>query len=593
MSQTPSSSTTTTTTTTAQNTCSVTNNLTLPTNPNTVAQTGWDGGITVISGYNTSDTSSAQDYLQNCLTQLSFLQEGSSASSETSTSSTVLPLGETGLLNLLPYYEPGTTTVNNAYSLMVSQSNNYFPVGTYGVIKMGHGFSAITVPQASPCNASSAANAFQFLQNFMAFPSSPLAQAFTSALNADSTSTSTSQAENVNAFFAATPGYQNVTFPIYAAVSSYISAYAYVWANFQSSYSYKFYTTTPTSSDSSSSTGSTQVQVKEQITLVGTVDFKQTGNLPPDVSDANAGYTITWTPAGGSPVSLNYVNGQLVNPTGTGFSSICLQFTFMDMAALTGNSADSGIPIQALAGVVSGTNVLGSPVTLSETTGTDVNKVLSKVMSSNYMLALQILIALVMGVSGLVELVAWVKKKVANDPKHPPTKEEITDQQQEIQNKAEDRAKAAGNDQPVKTGDQLLQQQQAVESTNLNAQTQATEANELNVQTKEEEGELQLGNNPQIQKQINNTQEGIQEVKEVNPKAPDANQQLNTIQQNIQDNQNLIQVEQQQLGEGSNQQVIQQEKVENVDENQVENEQKKAAENKDGQFEDKDMIADE
>jgi hypothetical protein len=143
MSQTPSSSTTTT----AQNTCSVTNSLILPTSPSTAAQTDWDGGIVVISGYNTSSTSTAQDYLQSDLTLLSFIDEGATASSESSTTSSVLPVNETGTLNLLPYYAPGsTTTVNTVYNLLVSQDNNYFPVAAIGEILIGKKFAAITLP---------------------------------------------------------------------------------------------------------------------------------------------------------------------------------------------------------------------------------------------------------------------------------------------------------------------------------------------------------------------------------------------------------------------------------------------------------------
>ena len=216
MTQTPSTSTTSTTPT-PQNTCSVTNNLILPTSPSTPAQTDWDGGIVVISGYNTSSTSTAQGYLQSDLTLLSLLNEGATASSESSTTSSVLPVNETGTLNLLPYYQPGSTTqVNTVYNLLVSQANNYFPVAAVGEIQ-GRNFKAVSLPQAAPSNSSSGANAYVFLQNMMAYPSSPLAQQFTAALNQDNSTqpvTSSNAAVNVNTFFAGTTSFTNVNFNI-------------------------------------------------------------------------------------------------------------------------------------------------------------------------------------------------------------------------------------------------------------------------------------------------------------------------------------------------------------------------------------------
>ncbi|MFN9916941.1 MAG: hypothetical protein ACK53L_30410, partial [Pirellulaceae bacterium] len=113
---------------------------------------------------------------------LNFIDEGASASSESSTTSSVLPLNETGTLNLLPYYQPGsTTTVNTVYNLLVSQDNNYFPVAAVGEILIGKKFAAITLPPSEPSNlnSSSGANAYMFLQNMMAYPTSPLAQQFT------------------------------------------------------------------------------------------------------------------------------------------------------------------------------------------------------------------------------------------------------------------------------------------------------------------------------------------------------------------------------------------------------------------------------
>lgn len=514
----------------------------------------------MISGYDTSSTSTAQDYLQNSLTVLSFLDEGASSSSETSTSSTVLPVNETGTLNLLPYYEPGSTsTVNDAYNLLISQSNNYFPVATAGEINLLRGFPAISVPQASPCNSSSAANAYVFLQNMMAYPSSTLAQGFTTALSADTNSTSSSEATNVNAFFAGTTDFTNVTFSVYTAVTSYVSAYAYVWANFQSSYTYHFYTTTPTSSTASSSTDSTNVKVDAKVTLLGTVEFQQSGSLPAEISDANAGYTITWTPAGGSATSLTYSNGQLTNANSDGFSSMCFQCTFMDMGILTGNSADSGTPIQAMTGLINGTNVIGSPVTLKQTVSEDISKGLTTAMSSNIFRGFQLVFALYMGIELSVKLCSWVKAKCFK--KQPPTEDEIEEKQTELQDNAEEQLKDAGNSEEVPTGEQLSERQERDNGAKSNAEAEGLEGEELDGQAKQIQDQLQEGNDDEIQNEINSEEQGIDELEGINPASGNAPEEIQGVQDNINNNQNQINAVNEAQGNAANQQAEEQAKV--------------------------------
>jgi len=520
--QTPSTSTSTTPT--PQNTCSVTNNLILPTSPNTPAQTGWDGSIVVINANNTSSTSTVQYYLQTDLILLNFLDEGATVKSETSSTSSVLPVNQVGELNLLPYYQPGTQTQQLSYTLLVSQANNYFPVAVVGEDQKLINFPAISIPQSIPpgLNSSSAANAYVFLQNIMAYPSSPLAQQFMTALNQGNTaSPPTSPIAAANAFFASTTDYTNVNFEIYSSVSSYASAYAYIWANFQQSYTYHFYTVTPTSGNSSSATDSTNVKESEQFSSLGTVVLTQTGGTPAAISDANAGYSITWNPKSGAAVGLNFVDGQLVANNSDGFSSFCLQTTFMDMGQLTGNTADMGTPIQALVGEAAKWSKGYDYVVNSKTWG-----VLQTAMSLYFMIDIG------------VHFGEWIAKQFSKGES--PSADEAAKAQSDIKDQAQEKLEDAGNDDELKTGDAVVEEQINAESVVWDTEIIESEAAEINEQFNEEN--LQTGldeNSTDINEEINQSDLEAEELLKV-PESKDASDQLQNIQDQISSNQENI-----------------------------------------------------
>jgi hypothetical protein len=524
------------------------------------------------------------------MTLLNFIDEGASASSESSATSSVLPVNETGTLNLLPYYQPGSTTqVNTVYNLLVSQANNYFPVAAVGEIKIGRNFAAVSLPQAAPSNSSSGANAYMFLQNMMAYPTSPLAQQFTAALNQDNASGNGS-CSAVNAFFTGTTSFQNVDFAIYSAVTSYASAYAYIWADFASSYTYNFYTVTPTTSDATSSTGSTDVKDSQQVTSLGTVVFTSSGSSPAAVDDANAGYTISWNPTSGSAVALNFVNGQLVATNSDGFSGICLQCTFMDMAQLTGNSADTGTPIQALTGLINGTNVIGSPVDVSETWGAKVGTVENEIMSSTVFKALQIVMAIYMGIQIAMELSALVKEKFLRG--EDTSSEEMADKQAELQKEAEDKLEDAGNEESVKTGQYLSEEQVDVESNVLNVEIEEDQASEIDEQFTEEEVQAALDDNSTIDDEVNETNEEETNLEEVNPESNAASGQLQSNQDQISNNQSTIDSENQFLGDSTSDQVQKQEETEQQETDDEQDDEEKEVDNDDGEFDEADDAVD-
>ena len=581
--QTPSTSTSTTPT--PQNTCSVTNNLILPTSPNTPAQTGWDGSIVVINANNTSSTSTVQYYLQTDLILLNFLDEGATVKSETSSTSSVLPVNQVGELNLLPYYQPGTQTQQLSYTLLVSQANNYFPVAVVGEDQKLINFPAISIPQSIPpgLNSSSAANAYVFLQNIMSYPSSPLAQQFMTALNQGNTaSPPTSPIAAANEFFASTTDYTNVNFEIYSSVSSYASAYAYIWANFQQSYTYHFYTVTPTSGNSSSATDSTNVKESEQFSSLGTVVLTQTGGTPAAISDANAGYSITWNPKSGAAVGLNFVDGQLVANNSDGFSSFCLQTTFMDMGQLTGNTADMGTPIQALVGMINGSNVIGSSIDLSLTEAAKWSKGYDDVVNSKTWRVLQTAMSLYFMIDIGVQFGEWIAKQCSKGES--PSADEAAKAQSDIKDQAQEKLENSGNNDELNTGDAVVEEQINIE---WNTEIIVSESEQIDHQFEEETIQTELGeNSDDINKEINQTDLEAKDLSEVNPESDDASKQLQNIQDQISSNQGNIDNLNVSSNNATNEQVEQEENKEMNEENNEEedekNEENAENENKEG-----------
>jgi hypothetical protein len=310
----------------------------------------------------------------------------------------------------LPYYAPGSTTQEQMiFNLLVAQSNNYFPVSSVGemmTLGVKASFPPVSVPQPSPANSSTAANAYLFYQMMMAYPTSPLAQQYTAALNSAGNAASSTELDSTMAtFFAGTTDYQNVNFPTYLAVQSYTQAFVYPWANFQQSYSYYFYTDSIDNTSGNSASGNT-VTTDTTVTLLGTVTLTASGALPAAVNAPNSGYQITYTPEGGSAVDLDFVNGQFVLTGDDGATqAICLQATFVDLSQMTGISSDYGTPIPALVGTIYNTTVIGSNIQQDESTKAKTKAGLGKVTHSIPFEILQLAIPICMGIKLTCEFV--------------------------------------------------------------------------------------------------------------------------------------------------------------------------------------------
>jgi len=438
-------------------------------------------------------------------------------------------------------------------------------------------FPAISIPQSIPpgLNSSSAANAYVFLQNIMAYPSSPLAQQFMTALNQGNTaSPPTSPIAAANAFFASTPNYTNVNFEIYSAVSSYASAYAYIWANFQQSYTYHFYTVTPTSGNSSSATGSTSVKESEQFSSLGTVVLTQTGGTPAAISDANAGYLITWNPKGGAAVGLNFQDGQLVANNSDGFSSFCLQTTFMDMGQLTGNTADMGTPIQALVGVINGSSVIGSSIDLSLTEAGKWSKGYDYVVNSKTWSILQNAMSLYFMIDIGVQFGEWIAKQFKKG--EPPSADEAAKAQSDIKDEAQEKLEDAGNDDELKVGDAVVEEQINAESVVWETEIIKSEGAEINEQFNEESLQTDLDeNSSDINEEINQSDQEAEELSKVDPASSNASDELQNIQDEISSNQEQIDNLNVSSDNATNNEVNKDEQQETDEENEEDEDEKK------------------
>ncbi len=418
------------------------------------------------------------------------------------------------------------------------------------------------------------------MQNLQAFPSSNMAQAFTTALN-NATSTSSSSGSDPDtalaAFFAQTVNFKDVTLPAYLAAQSYVAAFAFAWANFQASYTYYVYTTGQATG--STGTGGTVAQL-------GTITFtRKASSGIPSLTDPTGGYTITYQPVSGSAVSLTFANGQVLTAGGGDEPSICLQGTFMNKSNATGNQGDFGTIIPALAGTVFGKQALATGYQQNLSSDQPSGGLQSFLKSGGWQLTMGIM-NIAMGVKALGEMAGWLGGKVKgwwdgrNNP-DAPNQQQVQQQEQQNVQQNQEQLQDANPQAQVPEGQQLPVEQQ-------NLQQQAVQQNNV-VQQQQVEGEIQaeanqvgeqleLGNNARVQNEAQQLHQEAQEVEQVDPSAPNANQQLQNLQQENQGIQQEIVQENQQIEQEVNQQESQKLKQEAEEENEEVEEQEQEQE---------------
>ncbi|XYH95039.1 hypothetical protein ACMHYB_45670 [Sorangium sp. So ce1128] len=510
-----------TTTPTSANSCTFTNGITVPTTGTTPGQTGWDGSVCVISGFNTTSSSSVQGYEQT-LTLLLF-SDGTNTVADGDTSKTLM----------LDLDTPGTTNLMFGYNLLIAQPNNLFPVAAGGEMYSQNAskqwqFPAISIPGPSPADSSSGINAFIFVQNLQAFPSSDMAQSFTTALNNALAGPPADIDSTMNAWFATTESFKDVYYSAYLAAQSYVTAFAFAWANFASSYTYYVYTTGEATG--STTTGGT-------VSLLGTITFTQNAQSGiPSLTDPTGGYTITYQPASGSSVQLTFADGQVLNADGGDEPAICLQATFMNKSNVTGNQSDYGTIVPSLAGTVYGQQAIATAYQQDLSSGT--SGLQTFLNSAGWQLTMDIM-NIAMGVKALGEIVGWVYGKASgwwngsNQP-DPPTTSDVDAQESANVEQTQDVLQGANPNADVPDAQELPagQQQLQQEVITQNNETQLTELqDELNAEAAEVETDLEFENNTQIETEASDLMGEETTLEGINPSASDASQQISTLQQ--------------------------------------------------------------
>jgi hypothetical protein len=378
--------------TTTSTTCKVSNTITLPVTNTGLAQVGWDGSIVAISAFNASATGTAQGYQQSLLL-LPFASGKTLAKSGTSTIDLDQELNGVEM---------------TLYDLIFAQPNNLFPVLSQAEML---GFNdPPTYPPVSVTGANSAscANALVFYQAITAFPTSTTAKAFTAVLNSANSNLTSSQGIDsaVNAFFAGTEGFQNVTFSSYVAVSTYLFAFANAFANFAATYTYYMYQ----SSGSTPSSGT-----NASAASAGKVVFtRTTTTVPQSLTDPNGGYSIVYTDASNKATNLTFSSGQLISSTGQDFPTIALQCSFTQLSQFTAQSSDAATVVPMLYGTAEGLSVIGIDAQNSAS-NPSVGQSIANFFNSQGMQIIGQIIGIVMGVKLLADGANWLRKRYTKD----------------------------------------------------------------------------------------------------------------------------------------------------------------------------------
>lgn len=306
-------------------------------NKNCKIQNNSDNELMVLNAVDDSDT---EIIYEGSLTVLNTI-DGSNTIAENSTNS----------IELNEYSEnpnTGEQIYNTLYDLILVQSTTLFPIENVSEMLS---FTTNTYPSISVNNANfdQMNSAFKFYQTVEAFPTSNLIKNFNAAMQDASAGNITGIDSAVDAFFASTDGFKNVTMNAYATVSSYIEVYPLVWLAGKTSYTYYLY-----SSGQSSSGNKAAPTYQGKVTLnkiaLGTIL---------DPSDYNSGCTLTFTDPNNQNQTLYYDKGQFVDDKEVDIPSICLKGSFVFKRNLTYSALDKQV-IPFLTGTINNQQVMGS-----------------------------------------------------------------------------------------------------------------------------------------------------------------------------------------------------------------------------------------
>lgn len=279
--------------------------------------------VVVLNAFNSSTNVAQNSTKQGFLQDLRLLTM--------STGGSVLANGATATMTLNETYvdSKGNTRPSYIYDLLISQPDSLFPVMVVGesLDFDSMSYPAITVTSAAAANM---AKGFNFCKNIMTSPSSKMASAFQAAMSDAFKLGSVADINKaIAAFFNQYPPFAGLDFPSYVAVSTWLRGFAYAWAmddKGQPGQTYYVY--------------SAPEAGKKGATSEGTIVFKPNANAtsPADPTDRQSGMTITLTGSSGGTTALKFVDGQLIDDTG---SAVALNCTFGFAGTFTGKDTDT------------------------------------------------------------------------------------------------------------------------------------------------------------------------------------------------------------------------------------------------------------
>ncbi len=309
----------------------------------TVTLTNQSGDeLAVISAYSADDTNARQVYNQT----LTLLKTSSGASTVANSNAADVELvGATGQV---------------IFDLLYSRPANLYPVRNASLLAISSNAEALTVTET---DAATMTNAFTFIQTISAYPSSTLAQNYAAAAqNAANGTSNQGITSAMSAFFASTSQFKDLDVVTVTTAQTYLSAFAFGWAQSKASYTYFLYAPGTASSGSDSASPS----------QLGTLTMVQKSNppVPADPTDPSGGYTLSFTDSNKNVTPLFYSNGQFVSSLTEDVPALCFKGLFTLKSQFSGNVNDTEV-LPILHGSINGATALGLNFQLPASDDTD------------------------------------------------------------------------------------------------------------------------------------------------------------------------------------------------------------------------------
>ncbi len=253
-----------------------------------------------------------------------------------------LKSGQSGSVVLDDYHvnDSGESVYSKLYDVLYVRTENLYPVKSKSS-SLNHSTQNYTSVTINDQDVALIKKAENFTQTISAYPSSSLAHDFYTAVDKSNNAADGDTTDYVSNFFADTPDFKDLDIFSFNIISSYYSAFPYVWAGYKSSKTYYLYS------------GDNNV-----ISYIGSLTIKVPIVIPAEADKKLSAFSFTFTDASNVTKLLYYQDGQFVDNQTAGVPGICLAGTFVLKSDLTKVDTDN-IVIPVICGKVFDANVIG------------------------------------------------------------------------------------------------------------------------------------------------------------------------------------------------------------------------------------------